>query len=306
MGIYICVDLCQQLCWEQGNFTQTLLGTKANHGVVCLIYEKVLRLSSATNKHFSQGEIMNFIDVDVEKISNLAYVLPFVASLPVQLIFSLTLLFYYFGISLFAGITMGIIFGTINYNLAKVRAGVQEMILKEKDQRMRHTTEAVDHIKTIKFNSWSRLFIDKILGVRNREVYLVKVSIILDALDSFLARMVTPSLVISTLGVFLSLGGEISIAKAYAGIQVFTYLEMPLRWFPEFVSSFLEFTVSMKRIQNFLLCNELNPDILSIKDTSLDKTNIDLKISNGNFTWGGVKQTKFEVTKEFDQGKCYN
>lgn len=171
---------------------------------------------------------------------------------------------------------------------------------------MRHTTEAVDHIKTIKFNSWSRLFIDKILGVRNREVYLVKVSIILDALDSFLARMVTPSLVISTLGVFLSLGGEISIAKAYAGIQIFTYLEMPLRWFPEFVSSFLEFTVSMKRIQNFLLCNELNPDVLSIKDKSLDKTSIDLKISNANFTWGGVKQTKLEVTKEFDQGKCYN
>ena len=36
-----------------------------------MIYEKTLKISHLANKDFSQGEIVNFIEVDSDKIINL-------------------------------------------------------------------------------------------------------------------------------------------------------------------------------------------------------------------------------------------
>ena len=107
---YILFDISANLTMEQGNFIQMMLGIKSSHGIIWLIYEKVLKISSATNKHFSQGEIINFIDVDVEKIPRLVWILPLVARFPIQLVFGLWFLYYYFGYSLFAAVGSGAIF----------------------------------------------------------------------------------------------------------------------------------------------------------------------------------------------------
>ena len=74
---------------EQSDFIQMLLGVKAIHGIVGIIYDKILKLSSATNKILSQGEIINFIDVDVEKISKLVTILPLAVRFPFQVVFGL-------------------------------------------------------------------------------------------------------------------------------------------------------------------------------------------------------------------------
>jgi len=250
---YVCVDVIQNLVWQQSSFLQDIIGIKANHGLVCLIYEKVLRLSSATNKEFSQGEIINFIDVDVEQINELAYIFPLVARLPVQLLFSFSFLFFYFGVSLFTGIGAGVVLIVTNFICAKIRANLQEKILKAKDKRMRHTTEVVNNIKVIKLNSWKEFFIDKILKFRNQEVFLLKIDITVDAFMCGVTWFTSPALILSTFLVFFLMDNEISIARAFAAYQVFTYLEMPVRWIPEFISSFMQFKVSMNRIQKFLL-----------------------------------------------------
>ena len=86
-------------------------------GLYDLFMKKILKMSSATNKHFSQGEIINFIDVDVEKIPRLVFILPLVARLPIQLLIGLGFLYYYFGYSLFASIGSGALFAFLQYKL---------------------------------------------------------------------------------------------------------------------------------------------------------------------------------------------
>jgi ATP-binding cassette, subfamily C (CFTR/MRP), member 2 len=253
VAAYVTVDVIQSIVWQRAAFLQDLLGIRANHGLVSLIYEKILRLSSATNKEFSQGEIINFIDVDVEQINHLAYIFPLVARLPIQLLFSLSFLFYYFGVTLFTAVGVGLAFSLVNFICAKLRANLQEKILKVKDKRMRHTTELVNNIKVVKLNSWKDFFITKIMGFRSKEVFLIKIDIWIDAFMVAVAWIITPSLTLATFLVFFLAGHDISVAKAYATYQVFTYLEMPLRWVPEFISSYMQFKVSMKRIQKFLL-----------------------------------------------------
>mmetsp|Transcript_42714 Transcript_42714/g.50012 ORF Transcript_42714/g.50012 Transcript_42714/m.50012 type:complete len:99 (-) Transcript_42714:865-1161(-) len=68
IAVYIVLNSASRILFEQSMFLQNLLGDQAFSSVISLIYNKTLRISSATNKEFSQGEIINFIEVDADKI----------------------------------------------------------------------------------------------------------------------------------------------------------------------------------------------------------------------------------------------
>lgn len=65
---YILASLLSHILEEQATFLQNILGDKAFSSMIALVYNKTLRISPATNKDFSQGEIINFIQVDSEKL----------------------------------------------------------------------------------------------------------------------------------------------------------------------------------------------------------------------------------------------
>ena len=96
-----------------------------------MIYQKALKISNATNKKFTQGEIINFMQIDSEKIIDIWWVIPQVAKLPIALLFTWWLLFYFFGISLFGGIIIGAIVLIINYLLAIWNSKIQQKILNK-------------------------------------------------------------------------------------------------------------------------------------------------------------------------------
>ena len=153
------------------------------------------------------------------------------------------------------------------------------------------------------------MFISKINSIRVRELFLIKLEIVVDTIGAFLGWMISPNLILTTFLVFFLTGHEISLARAYAGIQVFKFLEFPLRWIPEFISALLEWVVSMKRIHKFMECSEINPELVNSGLSDITNTDTDVKVDNANFTWGGVKQelekkdTKKEEQKETEKEK---
>ena len=138
---------------------QGILGAKAYTGVVGLWYNKILRVSSATNKAFTQGEIINFIQVDASKIEFLAWVFPTVSRLPILLVFAVTFLIYYLGYSLLAAFGIAFILVIANFFIAIIEQKIQKVMLERKDKRMRFTTELINSIKIIKLNSWASYFV---------------------------------------------------------------------------------------------------------------------------------------------------
>ena len=156
--LYLVIDLLAKMLSQQGNYMQGILGAKAYTGVVAITYNKVLRCSSATNKQFSQGEIINFIQVDAAKIFFLAWVFPVVARLPIQLVFAISFLIYFLGYSLLGALGIAFVLVFINFFLAIIGQKVQKVVLARKDDRMRFTTEFINNIKIIKLNSWVKYF----------------------------------------------------------------------------------------------------------------------------------------------------
>ena len=93
--VYVISVFVSRILMEQGTFYQMQLGSKWSAGVIGLIYNKSLKISSATNKRFTQGEIVNFIQVDARKIILFAGRLPNLTKLPFILIYSIIMCFYY-------------------------------------------------------------------------------------------------------------------------------------------------------------------------------------------------------------------
>lgn len=90
--------------------------------MVSMIYEKQLRITTSTNKRFSSGEMVNFVQVDAMRLQMFSQTLPYVMKLPLLLVVCFIILFAYLGKSFLAGIAIfGIAFIT-NLSLGRAQA----------------------------------------------------------------------------------------------------------------------------------------------------------------------------------------
>ena len=64
--------------------------------LVAMIYRKHSKISDATNKEFEQGEIVNFVQVDADRIFWLCYAISSMARIPFVFLLAFGAFFYYY------------------------------------------------------------------------------------------------------------------------------------------------------------------------------------------------------------------
>ena len=100
-----------------------MIGVKTTNALVALIYKKQLKISNASNqKKFSQGEIVNFIQTDAEKIKTLNEYLTYVIRYPLTIVVCFTLLFLYIHLSFLAGVAVFLLAFIVNIILSQITA----------------------------------------------------------------------------------------------------------------------------------------------------------------------------------------
>jgi len=67
--LLVVTQLGSSLLIEHVSYYSRMIGVRSTNALISLIYKKQLRVSGATNKGFSQGEIVNFVQVDSQKLS---------------------------------------------------------------------------------------------------------------------------------------------------------------------------------------------------------------------------------------------
>ena len=154
------------------------------------------------------------------------------------------------------------------------------------DARIQKVTEVVDNIKLIKFNSWIHKYMAIVNKSRNIEVIVIVKKLLIWVLNVIFYNLNYPLLAVSIFMIAI-LGADISIAvpTALAILQLLNNLNNSARSLPNFIGGFIEFLISMTRIQEFLDCEEA--DLSAIEHKS-DK-DIALRIDDSNFFWGFEK-----------------
>ena len=70
--VFVLSQMVQFFLQEYAWFNMQILTAHMTNSVIGMVYKKQLRISDASNKHFDNGQIINFVQADSQKMYNVA------------------------------------------------------------------------------------------------------------------------------------------------------------------------------------------------------------------------------------------
>ncbi|KAL4454971.1 hypothetical protein ABPG74_006353 [Tetrahymena malaccensis] len=272
----------------------SVLGFDLTNTVSVALLEKSLRYSLLSTDDYKVGTLVNMIQVDGQRLQFLCNQLSSICFLPLQIGFGLYLMSDTIGISFLFGVAVMFIMGVVNYFIGRFGLKYQKLYMKEKDDRMKITTEIFNAIKFIKANAWEEYFYDKLDQKRQKELSFIARKFTCGTMSIF-SLWITPMLIINaTFAGYVLLGNEMTPVRAFTIISIFSILQEPIRSLPQIINSLIETYVSVKRMEKYLSQQEINKKFLSHNLEDTPDALYALKITNGNFYWR-TPQSKNEI-----------
>ena len=147
-------------------------GHRAHTALKTMMFKKDLRMSNATNKDFSEGEVSSIIMGETGRVWTFIWTMPDYIECPFNLIAASYFTFQYIGWYGFI-----VVFFTFSqFLMGYIRGSNESEIHKEKrekhDKRMAHINESFHNIKGVKLYGWETKFLDKIEAIYQEEVAL--------------------------------------------------------------------------------------------------------------------------------------
>ena len=269
-------------------FQNAILNRKIINESCGLLIEKLLKTNSI-NSSFSkgEGEKLNLIEVDAEKIGYFFLWFPRISIYPFKISFSLYLLFKIFGKTyIYAILTLIIviiiiIFFQIIYNLNL------KYVLYYKDKRMKIVTYVFTVLKNLKLDNLDDEFINRIDIKRNDEISMIRKQFNLEIIIGVLNKNLNLILSILTLNLFVNSKNGLEISILFTSLQLINTITGPLTIVPIFLSRIASNLISIRRLQAFLFSEEhFNNQNLSNKD----KSNLATRFDNTTFCIKNIKQ----------------
>ncbi|XP_063816842.1 ATP-binding cassette sub-family C member 3 isoform X2 [Pseudophryne corroboree] len=259
-------------------------GMRLRSAITGIIYRKSLVITNAAKRSSTVGEVVNLMSVDAQRFQDLTTFLNMLWSAPLQICLALYFLWQTLGPSVLAGVAVMVLLIPINAFIAMKTRAFQVEQMQYKDSRIKLMNEILNGIKVLKLYAWEPSFAQKVLEIRSKELNVLKKSAYLNALSTF-AWTSAPFLVaLTTFAVYVTVDDQnvLDAEKAFVSLSLFNILRFPLNMLPQVISNLAQASVSIKRIQNFLANDELDPSAVN-KDKTIPGNAI--IIQNGTFTW---------------------
>uniref|UniRef100_A0A674BJ52 Canalicular multispecific organic anion transporter 2-like n=1 Tax=Salmo trutta TaxID=8032 RepID=A0A674BJ52_SALTR len=259
-------------------------GMRLRTSIIGAIYRKSLIITNAAKRKSTVGEIVNLMSVDAQRFMDLTTFLNMLWSAPLQIILALYFLWQNLGPSVLAGVAVMILLIPLNAAIAVKTRAYQVEQMQYKDARIKLMNEILNGIKVLKLYAWESSFKDKVLEIRQKELNVLRKTAYLGALST-MAWTSAPFLVaLTTFAVYVTVDKNniLDAEKAFVSLSLFNILRFPLNMFPQVISSIIQASVSLKRIQDFLSHDELDPESVDRNNTATDSS---VSVVNGKFTW---------------------
>ncbi|KAJ1340359.1 hypothetical protein BSLG_005001 [Batrachochytrium salamandrivorans] len=238
----------------------------------------LLRLSGKSSVEFTQGKILNLVNVDSEKIANAIQSINGLYATPIQIVVAVYLLGQLLGVSVWAGA------GTLFFVLL-LQGGIigffvkyQKLFLSAGDKRLKALREVLYGIKIIKFRALEEFFSDRIT--------LTPVAM---PIVAFIA--------------FSLLNGGISAPVIFPALSLFSILFQPLLVLPGSLTGVILAGVSWVRIRDFLLAEEAESfSIINAETTPGAPKDVAIQLTDATFRWE-VQKTEAKKAQDSKNAK---
>ena len=115
-----------------------------------------------SDKTFSEAEIINYSQVDAERLMGLGNQVTTLFHAPLIIVIGLVTMYFVLGFTFLAAIGVMIIIMITSYFITKANKKLNDKTMKAKDKRMKATEEMLDIIRYIKISAIEKFFFRKV------------------------------------------------------------------------------------------------------------------------------------------------
>ncbi|KAL8579573.1 hypothetical protein ACOMHN_025526 [Nucella lapillus] len=288
----------QSLFFHQLFHCSTSISIHIRTSLISAIFRKSLTMSNESRKSSTVGEVVNLMSVDVENVQKMIPLLWTVWSCPLQITVALYLLYKTVGVAMVAGLGVMIVVFPFNGFIMTKLNSLMNNILLQKDQKMKLINEVLNGMKILKLYAWEQSFLQQINDVRRKELtILVRYS--LWSACMMICWSITPY----TVSLFTFLTYIFTVERhflnprvAFVSISLFAILRFAISIAPVALTNIIQAVISLRRINAFLTCSDLDPDCVQRADSTgkseyaitvkiLSVTEYAITVKNGVFKW---------------------
>jgi ATP-binding cassette subfamily C (CFTR/MRP) protein 1 len=259
------------------------LGMRLRAALISHVYQKGLQLSFSSRQKHTSGEIINYMDVDIQRVSDFLWYTNYIWMLPIELFLAVYILYQNLGAGAWAGLAATLAVMAFNIPLTRMQKRLQAKIMAAKDDRMKATTEVLRSMKILKLQAWDMQYLQKIEALRSEEYKWLWRSQRLSALTT-LVFWGAPAFISSvTFGSCILMGIPLTAGSVLSALATFRMLQDAIFILPDLLSVFAQGKVSADRVAKYLHEEELKCDTVTQVPTS--DTCYAVEIDQGTFSW---------------------
>ena len=277
--LFILLKIISTIIHNHLEFFNIMLSERITNESTALVYNKIL-LINKNNSNKAEGEIMNLIEVDCEKLGILFYIGPKIVAAPFRVIISIIFLFKLFGIKFIYCIMLLIFILLLIVILQILYLKNLKELLKKKDERSNIVTYIFHIIKSIKINGWEKIFFNKIKNKRDEELFYFNKSLNISLVRIFINNNMPLSILILSLGSYFYNNKTLEVSNLFTANNLIQNMTSPLMTIPLFLNEFFSNLISINRIQNFLYQQEHDKSNKYQNNEKLMKENILIRYKN--------------------------
>ncbi|KAL2462581.1 ABC transporter C family member 8 [Forsythia ovata] len=283
VGYLVVTKVFESLSYRHFFFYSRRIGMRMRSALMVAVYKKQLKLSSTGRGRHSTGEIVNYIAVDAYRMGEFPMWLHMGWTSGLQIFLGVAVLFGVVGLGVLPGLVPFFVCGLLNVPFAKILQKCQTEFMIAQDKRLRSMSEILNNMKIIKLQSWEEKFKSLLESFRGLEFKWLAESQYKKTYNTVLYWM-APTIVSSV--IFF---GCVLFRSPFDAGTIFTVLAAlrtmsePVRIIPEALSILIQVNVSLKRINLFLLEDELEQ--VDFLRCSLRDLGHSIWIQDGDFSW---------------------
>ncbi|KAK9090191.1 hypothetical protein Sjap_023368 [Stephania japonica] len=278
--IFFCSKTVESLSQRQWYFGARRIGVRVRAGLIVLIYKKSLSLKSSSS---SNGNIVNLINVDVERIGDFFWFIHGVWLLPIQVFLALIILYKNLGaIPSIAALLSTILVMVSNTPLVKLQERMHSKIMKAKDSRIKATSETLKSMRILKLHSWETIYKENIINLREVESNSLKRYLYICSVIAFLFWTSPTVVSVVTFGICILVKIPLTAGTVLSALATFRVLQDPIYNLPELISTIAQTKVSLDRLQEFIKEGE-RQRLLPFYNAYM--SDVAIEIEKGEYSW---------------------
>ncbi|KAF9610708.1 hypothetical protein IFM89_024405 [Coptis chinensis] len=249
--------IIEVLSSHQFNFQSQNVGMLIRSALITALYKKGLRLSSSSRQAHGLGEIVNYMAVDAQQLSDMVLQLHNLWLMPCQIIVALGLLYMYIGVSAISALLAIIVIMVFVMLNTRRNNRYQYNLMKMTDSRMKVTSEMLNNMRMIKLQAWEEHFYKRVQKFRDAEYnWLSKFMFTNSA--SVVLLWSTPAIVTTlSFGTTIWLGFPLDSGTIFSAMSLIKILQEPIWGFPQALTSISQAMISLGRLDGYLMSKEL-------------------------------------------------